>query len=73
MIDSLAHLGLMKDKIKFIHQTGEKDYERVLKAYQSQGFEARVEKFIYDMPECYKAASLIICRSGSSTLARLCP
>lgn len=75
VIDALPFLASHKpnvlEHLRFIHQTGERDYERVLKAYRSQGIEARVEKFIYDMPECYQAASLVICRSGSSTLAEI--
>lgn len=61
----------LKGKIELVHQTGERDYERVKAGYEKSGFPARVEKFIYDMSECYSKASLVICRSGSSTLAEL--
>ena len=39
--------------------------------YASEGVNARVEKFIYDMPEVYQQASLLICRAGSSTLSEI--
>ena len=70
----LDALPLLKDQwpnLRWIHQTGEKDYDRVVEGYKKLGINARVEKFIYDMPECYQAASLVICRSGSSTLSEL--
>jgi UDP-N-acetylglucosamine--N-acetylmuramyl-(pentapeptide) pyrophosphoryl-undecaprenol N-acetylglucosamine transferase len=70
----LEALPLLRDllpKIRWIHQTGERDYERVVEGYRAAGVTARVERFIYDMPECYQAASLVVCRAGSSTLAEL--
>ena len=54
-----------------IHQTGEKDFERVKAAHEKAGTGARVEKFIHDMPDAYREASLLICRSGSSTLSEI--
>jgi UDP-N-acetylglucosamine--N-acetylmuramyl-(pentapeptide) pyrophosphoryl-undecaprenol N-acetylglucosamine transferase len=73
----LSALPLLKnrwDKLKFVHQTGEKDFERVKKGYEpleESGVQVRVEKFIYDMPEVYSQASLIIFRAGSSTLSEI--
>jgi UDP-N-acetylglucosamine--N-acetylmuramyl-(pentapeptide) pyrophosphoryl-undecaprenol N-acetylglucosamine transferase len=57
--------------LQFVHQTGEKDFARVRSGYEKFPTAARVEPFIYDMPECYQRASLVICRAGSSTLAEL--
>jgi UDP-N-acetylglucosamine--N-acetylmuramyl-(pentapeptide) pyrophosphoryl-undecaprenol N-acetylglucosamine transferase len=73
VLDALPHLSSVKSKLKFIHQTGEADYNRVLAGYEAQGLShsSRIEKFIYDMPECYRAASLLICRAGSSTLSEI--
>jgi len=71
VIEALPHLKERAAEIRFVHQTGERDHERVAEAYRNGGLEARVEKFIYDMPECYQAASLVICRSGSSTLSEV--
>lgn len=68
----LESLPFLKDlSIKFIHQTGEKDCDRVKNGYEAVGINARVEKFIYDMKDCYEAANLIICRAGSSTLSEI--
>jgi UDP-N-acetylglucosamine--N-acetylmuramyl-(pentapeptide) pyrophosphoryl-undecaprenol N-acetylglucosamine transferase len=71
VIESLEHLVDLIPNLRFVHQTGERDYDRVASAYKNKGVSARVEKFIADMPECYRLASLVICRSGSSTLAEL--
>lgn len=73
-------LPFLKDApIQFIHQTGEKDFERVFQAYHqifheishTAGISARIEKFIYEMSEAYAKAALVICRSGSSSLSEL--
>jgi UDP-N-acetylglucosamine--N-acetylmuramyl-(pentapeptide) pyrophosphoryl-undecaprenol N-acetylglucosamine transferase len=71
VLDALPHLKDVSSRIRWIHQTGEKDYERVLKGYQAAGISARVEKFIFDMAAAYAEASLLICRAGSSTLAEI--
>ncbi|MEK6706859.1 MAG: undecaprenyldiphospho-muramoylpentapeptide beta-N-acetylglucosaminyltransferase [Bdellovibrionota bacterium] len=71
VINSFPFLKDILGNIKFIHQTGEKDYDRVLAAHLDAGTNARVEKFIYDMPAAYQGASLVICRAGSSTLAEI--
>lgn len=71
VLDALSELSDLKPKLRFIHQTGELDYARVLEGHKRSGSQARVEKFIYDMPSAYREASLIICRSGSSTLAEI--
>ena len=69
VVDSLPELK--NEPIQFVHQTGEADFEKVQLAYRETGVKARIEKFIYDMPEVYQSASLLICRSGSSTLAEI--
>ncbi|MDR3605981.1 MAG: undecaprenyldiphospho-muramoylpentapeptide beta-N-acetylglucosaminyltransferase [Oligoflexia bacterium] len=61
----------LKGRLHFIHQTGENDFERVRAAHEKAGSSARVEKFIHDMADCYEKASLLICRSGSSTLSEV--
>ncbi len=63
---------LKSHPIRFIHQTGVADFERVSMGYQREGItNARIEKFIDDMPGCYAQASLIVCRAGASTLSEL--
>lgn len=71
VIEALPLFTDLQDHLRFIHQTGEKDFDRVFEAYQKAGMNARVEKFIYDMPAAYAEASLVICRAGSSTLSEI--
>lgn len=58
--------------IKIIHQTGEKDFERVKHAYGQLGIEAEIYDFTKEMPRLMKEADLAISRSGASTLWELC-
>ncbi len=71
VLASLNHLSDLSSKLRFIHQTGEKDYDRVVQGYQKSPIQARIEKFIYDMPTAYSESSLLICRAGSSTLSEI--
>lgn len=69
-----ATLPLLKDlreKIRIIHQTGEKDFREVRETYQREGFEAEVSSFIYDMDRVYGLADLVLCRAGATTLFEL--
>lgn len=71
VLEALPHLGDLKGRIHWIHQTGEKDFARVQQGYLAAGVEARVEKFVGRMLEAYAQAALLICRAGSSTLAEI--
>jgi UDP-N-acetylglucosamine--N-acetylmuramyl-(pentapeptide) pyrophosphoryl-undecaprenol N-acetylglucosamine transferase len=61
--------------IRIIHQTGERDYNNALAAYESfakaAAESAEVFKFIEDMPAAFARADLVVCRSGASTVAEI--
>jgi len=57
--------------LRFIHQTGEKDYDAVRTAYARRGINADVRPFINDMAARFAEADLVICRAGASTVAEL--
>jgi len=61
--------------IHVIHQTGERDYNDALAAYQrlgdAAGLNFEVFKFIEDMPSAFARADLVVCRSGASTVAEI--
>jgi UDP-N-acetylglucosamine--N-acetylmuramyl-(pentapeptide) pyrophosphoryl-undecaprenol N-acetylglucosamine transferase len=58
--------------IEILHQTGEADFDRVKKDYAEAGFtRGRVEKFIFEMADAFRAAHLVVCRAGASSLAEL--
>lgn len=66
-------LPLLKEKeaYRFVHLTGETDFERIREAYGQSGIEADVRPFSDDMAGEYSGAGLIICRAGATTLAEL--
>ena len=71
VISALPYLVDLFPKIQLIHQTGVRDFERVKCAYEKIQVAAKVEKFIENMPDMYAKASLLVCRSGSSTLSEI--
>jgi UDP-N-acetylglucosamine--N-acetylmuramyl-(pentapeptide) pyrophosphoryl-undecaprenol N-acetylglucosamine transferase len=71
MIESLAGLRAKIPRIHIIHQTGQRDYDHVLAAYQQSGISGEVHKFIDDMPGTFGRADLLVCRSGASTVGEI--
>ncbi len=71
VLAALDLLAPVKDRLHIIHQTGQTDVAHVQTAYQEKGFSGEAQAFIYDMAEQYRKASLIICRSGATTLAEI--
>lgn len=57
--------------LHIVHQTGEKEYESVARAYLEANVAAEVTPFIDDMPRAFAEAQLLICRSGASTVAEI--
>jgi len=65
---------ILKDEglvLDVIHQSGQKDYDRVKGAYREMGFDAQVHAFIDDMTSVYRNSLLAVCRCGGLTLAEL--
>ena len=60
-----------QNNIRFIHQTGADDLERMREAYQAANLKADVRAFFDDMEQPYQKADLIVCRAGASTVAEL--
>jgi len=71
MIESLAGLREKIPGIHIIHQTGQRDYDHVLAAYQQSGISGEVHRFIDDMPGTFGHADLLVCRSGASTVGEI--
>jgi len=63
--------GEWTQSLKVVHQTGSLDHKDFLERYK--GFEGIVDihEFIYNMPDYYKWADLVVCRGGASTLNEL--
>jgi UDP-N-acetylglucosamine--N-acetylmuramyl-(pentapeptide) pyrophosphoryl-undecaprenol N-acetylglucosamine transferase len=73
-MEVLAALPLLadkKDRLAFLHLTGEADREAVAAGYREHGFAAEVAAFSQEMPDLMRRAHLLVCRAGASTLAEL--
>jgi UDP-N-acetylglucosamine--N-acetylmuramyl-(pentapeptide) pyrophosphoryl-undecaprenol N-acetylglucosamine transferase len=69
--ESLSHLSDWKSKIRFVHQTGEKQADEIRKAYADAGFDSDVRAFFNDFHQQYAAADLIVARAGATTVAEI--
>jgi UDP-N-acetylglucosamine--N-acetylmuramyl-(pentapeptide) pyrophosphoryl-undecaprenol N-acetylglucosamine transferase len=71
MVEAAPRLAAGDARLAITHQTGELDLELVRNAYQRAGIDARVEPFLFSMDREIKAAALVVCRAGATTLAEL--
>ena len=71
MVETAPRLADSGMRLAITHQTGERDLDLVRSAYQRAGLEARVEAFILEIDGEMKAADVVICRAGATTLAEL--
>ena len=71
LVEAAPRLAAAADRVAITHQTGERDLDVVRDAYGKAGVRARVEPFLYDMDRQMKAADLVVCRAGATTLAEL--
>lgn len=60
-----------KDRLQFVHLTGERDEAFMRDAYAQNGFRAVVMKFCSAMENAYSAADLAVARSGAASLTEL--
>src|SRR5256712_13027242 len=71
VMEGLESLADWKGRLRFVHQTGERQLEDVRYAYAGKGFEADVRTFFNNFHEQYTAADLIVARSGATTVAEI--
>lgn len=71
VLEAMKDLAPLKDRLRLIHQTGAHDREAVADAYRQIGVEAEVLPFIMDMASAYRAADLLICRAGATSIAEI--
>jgi UDP-N-acetylglucosamine--N-acetylmuramyl-(pentapeptide) pyrophosphoryl-undecaprenol N-acetylglucosamine transferase len=57
--------------LQFVLQTGPRDHDWVARKLQGVALPARVIAFIQNMGDAYRAADLVVARSGAMTLAEL--
>ena len=71
MVEAAPQLATHPGGMAITHQTGERDLELVRDGYRRAGIEARVEPFLFAMDREIKAADLVVCRAGATTIAEL--
>ena len=71
VVEAAARLAASGVRLAITQQTGERDLDLVRDAYQRAGLQARVEAFIFEIDSEMKAADVVICRAGATTLAEL--
>ena len=71
VMDSVADFRQRIPGIHIVHQTGERDYNDAQAAYANLSGSVEAHRFIDDMPGLFARASLLICRSGASTVAEV--
>jgi UDP-N-acetylglucosamine--N-acetylmuramyl-(pentapeptide) pyrophosphoryl-undecaprenol N-acetylglucosamine transferase len=71
MAEAASALASAVPAVEVTHQTGERDLSMVREAYAAAGLASRVEPFLYEMDREMRAADVIVCRAGATTLAEL--
>jgi len=72
MMEAVPHLAPLAGRIRFIHQTGERDLERVKEAAQRSGLEWVVAAYYEDMAQRIAGADLVISRAGAGAVSEIC-
>lgn len=76
MADFLA-LEAAHEPFYHIHGAGNSDYRKLLKSLHQKGVDLKehpalqVREYIYDMAAAMRAADLVICRAGASTISEV--
>ena len=71
MVEAAPRLAAAAPRLAITHQTGERDLEMVRDGYRRAGVEARVEPFLFAMNREMRAADVVVCRAGATTVAEL--
>jgi len=71
VLAGLPRLTDLKNRLAFLHLTGETDREAVAAGYREHGFAAKVAAFTPEVAAWMRRAHLLVCRAGASTLAEL--
>jgi UDP-N-acetylglucosamine--N-acetylmuramyl-(pentapeptide) pyrophosphoryl-undecaprenol N-acetylglucosamine transferase len=68
---ALPWMADWRDRLQFVHLTGERDESFMRDAYAQNGFRAVVMTFCGTMEHAYSAADLAVARSGAASLTEL--
>lgn len=70
-VEALGHLTREGVDMEVLHQSGEKDFERVQEDYGKRGLQGRVLPFIEDMAGALEQSDLVVSRAGATSLFEL--
>jgi UDP-N-acetylglucosamine--N-acetylmuramyl-(pentapeptide) pyrophosphoryl-undecaprenol N-acetylglucosamine transferase len=71
VLKALPRLAAYRDRLQFLHLTGDADLDVVRQGYQDAGFAAEVAAFTPEVAPWMARAHLLVCRAGAGTLAEL--
>lgn len=71
VLKALTLLADYRERLKFLHLTGEADLDLVGQGYAEAGFAAEVAAFTPEVAGLMGRAHLLVCRAGAGTLAEL--
>jgi UDP-N-acetylglucosamine--N-acetylmuramyl-(pentapeptide) pyrophosphoryl-undecaprenol N-acetylglucosamine transferase len=72
MAEALPLLASKRERLAIVHQTGERDFDAVKRAYAEAGFaDADIRAFVHDIADQFERADVLICRSGATTAAEV--
>jgi len=72
VVQALSRSGPRAENLRWIHQTGESEYQRICDAYRgSEKSMVEVTPFVDDMPGMLARADLVVSRSGALSVAEL--
>ena len=71
MLGMLDELEDFKERISWVHITGDADRELVEKRYRELGWEAQVRPYVDDLPDLMASCDMVIGRAGGTTLAEI--
>lgn len=71
LCEALKNGGAWTQELQVVHQTGSLDHKDFLEKYRGHEAMVEVHEFIYNMPDFYEWADVVLCRGGASTLNEL--
>jgi UDP-N-acetylglucosamine--N-acetylmuramyl-(pentapeptide) pyrophosphoryl-undecaprenol N-acetylglucosamine transferase len=71
VLKALPLLAAQRERLKFLHLTGDVDLDQVQQGYQEAGFAAEAAAFTPEVAAWMARAHLLVCRAGAGTLAEL--
>ncbi|MBZ5623559.1 MAG: undecaprenyldiphospho-muramoylpentapeptide beta-N-acetylglucosaminyltransferase [Acidobacteriia bacterium] len=57
--------------VRIVHQTGPGGFEQIREEFAQSGLDGEIVRFITDMPAAFRAADVVVCRSGAGAVSEL--